>query len=195
MVSLFYGAAFEQFNREWQGEEDDKENSFTDKEEEEEDFVHGMQMMNKYGFSDYKAIWVTPFGSSREDERILAIKWGFEGLLTSGRPNSAINNPYEMNPMSRYDIQRISLGSNSATQESDLVNNVNAIKLAIDKASECNGWVCVSTHSAYVVYRNGGADNAMREIVEYARSKGFDIRTINEELRRRMPIYNYYEKF
>ena len=33
---IFYGAAFEQFNREWQGEEDDKENSFTDKEEKEE---------------------------------------------------------------------------------------------------------------------------------------------------------------
>ena len=33
---IFYGAAFEEFNREWQGEEDDKENSFTDKEEKEE---------------------------------------------------------------------------------------------------------------------------------------------------------------
>ena len=161
----------------------------------EEDFVRGMQMMNKYGFSDYKAVWVTPFGSSRPDEQTLAIKWGFDGLLTSGRPNSAINNPYNMNSLSRYDIQRISLGSNSATQASDLVNSVDAIKLAIDKASECNGWVCVSTHSAYVVYRNGEADSAMSEIVTYARNKGFDIRTINEELRRRMPIYKYYEKY
>ncbi|MGN0395968.1 MAG: relaxase/mobilization nuclease domain-containing protein [Coprococcus sp.] len=33
---IFYGAAFEEFNREWQGEEDDKETSFTDKEEKEE---------------------------------------------------------------------------------------------------------------------------------------------------------------
>lgn len=33
---IFYGAAFEQFNREWQGEKDDKETSFTDKEEKEE---------------------------------------------------------------------------------------------------------------------------------------------------------------
>lgn len=33
---IFYGAAFEEFNREWQGEEDDKGTSFTDKEEEEE---------------------------------------------------------------------------------------------------------------------------------------------------------------
>ena len=33
---IFYGAAFGEFNREWQGEEDDKGTSFTDKEEEEE---------------------------------------------------------------------------------------------------------------------------------------------------------------
>lgn len=33
---IFYGAAFEEFNREWQGEEDNKGTSFTDKEEEEE---------------------------------------------------------------------------------------------------------------------------------------------------------------
>ena len=33
---IFYGAAFEQFNREWQGEEDDMDTSFTDKEEKEE---------------------------------------------------------------------------------------------------------------------------------------------------------------
>lgn len=33
---IFYGTAFEEFNREWQGEEDNKGTSFTDKEEEEE---------------------------------------------------------------------------------------------------------------------------------------------------------------
>lgn len=33
---IFYGAAFEEFNREWQGEEDDMDTSFTDKEVKEE---------------------------------------------------------------------------------------------------------------------------------------------------------------
>ena len=33
---IFYGAAFEEFNREWQGEEDDMDTSFTDKEGKEE---------------------------------------------------------------------------------------------------------------------------------------------------------------
>ena len=75
------------------------------------------------------------------------------------------------------------------------MDDVANIKIAIDNASECNGWVCISTHSAYNLYLNGEADDAMEEIVNYAISKGFEIRTVNEELRRRMPIYRYYEQF
>ena len=158
---------------------------------EETDFVTGLQKMHKFGFSDYK-IWCTPFGGAREDEKKLAYKWGFDGLITSGYVN-AYNNPYEYS--SRFSIKRNSLGSNTDTTASDIVDDVANIKLAIDNASECNGWVCISTHSAYPLYRNGEADDAMEEIVNYAISKGFEIRTVNEELRRRMPIYRYYEQF
>lgn len=158
---------------------------------EERDFVTGLQKMHKFGFSDYK-IWCTPFGSAREDEKKLAYKWGFDGLVTSGHEN-AYNNPYEYS--SRFSIKRNSLGSNTDTTASDIVDDVANIKIAIDNASECNGWVCISTHSAYTLYRNGEADDAMEEIVNYAISKGFEIRTVNEELRRRMPIYRYYEQF
>ena len=158
---------------------------------EERDFVTGLQKMHKFGFSDYK-IWCTPFGSSREDQKKLAYKWGFDGLVTSGYVK-AYNNPYEYS--SRFEIKRNSLGSNTDTTASDIVDDVANIKLAIDNASECNGWVCISTHSAYNLYLNGEADDAMEEIVNYAISKGFEIRTVNEELRRRMPIYRYYEQF
>lgn len=158
---------------------------------EERDFVTGLQKMHKFGFSDYK-IWCTPFGSAREDQKKLAYKYGFDGLVTSGYVN-AYNNPYEYS--SRFAIKRNSLGSNTDTTASDIVDDVANIKLAIDNASECNGWVCISTHSAYNLYRNGEADDAMEEIANYAISKGFEIRTVNEELRRRMPIYRYYEQF
>ena len=158
---------------------------------EERDFVTGLQKMHKFGFSDYK-IWCTPFGSAREDEKTLAYKWGFDGLVTSGFEN-AYNNPYEYS--SRFAIKRNSLGSNTDKTASDIVDDVANIKLAIDNASECNGWVCISTHSAYDLYKNGEADDAMEQIVNYAISKGFEIRTVNEELRRRMPIYLYYEQF
>lgn len=158
---------------------------------EERDFVNGLQKMHKFGFSDYK-IWCTPFGSAREDQKKLAYKWGFDGLVTSGSVN-AYNNPYEYS--SRFVIKRNSLGSNTDKTASDIVDDVANLKLAIDNASECNGWVCISTHSAYDLYKNGEADDAMEEIVNYAISKGFEIRTVNEELRRRMPIYRYYEQF
>lgn len=158
---------------------------------EERDFVTGLQKMHKFGFSDYK-IWCTPFGSAREDQKKLAYKWGFDGLVTSGFVN-AYNNPYEYS--SRFAIKRNSLGSNTDKTASDIVDDVVNLKLAIDNASECNGWVCISTHSAYDLFKNGEADDAMEEIVNYAISKGFEIRTVNEELRRRMPIYRYYEQF
>lgn len=158
---------------------------------EETDFVTGLQKMHKFGFSDYK-IWCTPFGSAREDQKKLAYKWGFDGLVTSGYEN-AYNSPYKYS--SRFAIKRNSLGSNTDRTASDIVDDIANIKLAIDNAKECNGWVCVSTHSAYDLYKNGEADNAMDEIVNYAREKGFEIRTVNEELRRRMPIYRYYEQF
>lgn len=167
------------------------ESSSVDVVAEERDFVTGLQKMHKFGFSDYK-IWCTPFGSAREDQKKLAYKYGFDGLVTSGFVN-AYNNPYEYS--SRFAIKRSSLGSNTDKTASDIVDDVANLKLAIDNASECNGWVCISTHSAYDLYKNGEADDAMEEIVNYAISKGFEIRTVNEELRRRMPIYRYYEQF
>lgn len=167
------------------------ESSSLDVVAEERDFVTGLQKMHKFGFSDYK-IWCTPFGGAREDQKKLAYKWGFDGLVTSGYVN-AFNNPYEYS--SRFAIKRCSLGSNTDKTASDIVDDVANLKLAIDNASECNGWVCISTHSAYNLYLNGEADDAMEEIVNYAISKGFEIRTVNEELRRRMPIYRYYEQF
>lgn len=157
----------------------------------EDDLVHGLQDLHKYGFSDYK-IWCTPFGVDDDDIKKLCIKWRFDGLITSGYVN-VYNNPYEYS--SRFSIKRSSLGSNTDTTASDIVDDVANLKLAIDNASECNGWLCISTHSAYPLYRNGEADDAMEEIVNYAISKGFEIRTVNEELRRRMPIYHYYEQF
>lgn len=44
---IFYGAAFEEFNREWQGEEDNKGTSFTDKEEEEQPDYKNMPLVER----------------------------------------------------------------------------------------------------------------------------------------------------
>ena len=69
------------------------------------------------------------------------------------------------------------------------------IKDTINEAIACNGWVLVETHSAHNAFFSGANDEAFAEIINYARSNGVEIRTVNEELRRRMPIYNYYEQY
>ena len=69
------------------------------------------------------------------------------------------------------------------------------VKSLIDKTVSCNGWFLFGVHSAQSSNKTAEFDSAMTEIVKYAKSKGCEFRTINEELRNRMPIYNNYEKY
>lgn len=159
----------------------------------ERDFVKGLQMMHKFGFSDYK-IWVTPFGEARPDQRALAMKWGMEAIITSAAIR-AVNDPAHKEDFVRYRILRNGLGNNVPMTADELAENVANIKNAIDKAVACNGWCLVSMHSAFDMFFNGELDSTISEIVQYARDKGVEIRTVNEELRRRRPIFNYYEQY
>lgn len=159
----------------------------------ERDFVKGLQMMHKFGFSDYK-IWVTPFGQARPDQRALAMKWGMEAIITSAGIR-VTNDPTIKEDFVRYRLLRNGLGNNVPMTADELAENVANIKIAIDKAVACKGWCLVSMHSAFDMFFNGELDSTISEIVQYARDKGVEIRTVNEELRRRRPIFNYYEQY
>ena len=151
----------------------------------EADLVRGIHDMIKYGFADFK-IWVTPFGSGDADLQKLAIKWGFMGMVDCTRPPAGFVNPQKLNAMNQYNIRRLSF---------DDPEDVPAAKTLIDSAALVNGWVLIATHSAATNYYNGAMDDAFAEVIQYARTNGFEVRTINEELRRRMAIYDYYSKY
>lgn len=150
----------------------------------ENDFVRAIQDLKRHGFADFK-IWCTPFGGAHEALRSLCNKWGVEGLIMCDF-RTIFENPTSTSAIGRFCIKRYAFES---------AEHVDTIKSIIDNASVCNGWVLLATHSAHAAYYNGDNDVAFAEVINYARSKGFEIRTVNEELRRRMPIYNYYEQY
>lgn len=151
----------------------------------EEDLVHGLQDFHKWGFTDYKACWVTPFGEYDEELKSLAYKWGFESLIRYTKQEE-IENPYKLTPNHRYELYRYTFES-----EKDLPK----MKKLVDEAVACNGWVLFGVHSSYPTCQTPEFYQAFTEIVNYMRNKGGEVRTINEELRRRMSIYNNYEKY
>ena len=151
----------------------------------EDDFVHGLQDLHKAGFTDYKACWVTPYGRYDDELKKLAIKWGMESLVRYS-PEEQIEDYSRLNPMHRYELFRY---------EYDTEDNENTVKALIDKCAESNGWFLFGVHSAQPANQTDAFKASFERVVNYAKSKGCEIRTLNEELRRRMPIYNNVERF
>lgn len=170
------------FAKIWQGQ------TYTAEEWEvvEGDFVKGLQKLQEYGFTDFK-FWVTPYGVSGGPFDELARKWGMHcGVSIS-------NNDYESTIMKRgkYSLNRASFTPDDNTS----VPTMPELKEIIDRASQDNGWVMVGTHMCQEEWNNETALNRFRDLVNYAKSKGFEVKTLNEAWRIREPIYRLYEMF
>lgn len=151
----------------------------------EDDLVHGIQDMTKWGFTDFKACWATPYGEYDEQLKSLAYKWGFESLVRY-TSQEQVEDPTKLNPQQRYQLYRFTFESTA---------NVSTIKSLIDKAIACKGWLIIGLHSSYDYTQGTDFPDDLAEVVSYATNNGCQVRTVNEELRRRMPIYNNYEKY
>lgn len=151
----------------------------------EDDLVHGIQDMTKWGFTDFKCCWATPYGEYDEQLKSLAYKWGFESLVRYSAQEN-VEDPTKLNPEQRYQLYRFTFESTA---------NVSTIKSLIDKAIACKGWLIIGLHSSYAYTQGNDFPDDLAEVVNYATDNGVLVRTVNEELRRRMPIYNNYEKY
>lgn len=140
--------------------------------------------MKQYGFTDYK-FWCTPYGVWDEQIRNLARKWGFECTVSSGQTG------YETTKAKhgRYALWRMSFES----EDKDGSLTLTQIKEEIDNASLENGWVLITTHMGESAWAN--SYDRFAELVNYAKSKGFEVRTLNDAWRIRKPIYEFYEMF
>ena len=151
----------------------------------EEDLVNALQKMHKAGFTDYR-FWCSPYGVKDADMQSLARKWGMNCLISSGQ------NEYETTAAKngRYALSRITFEA----VDSD-VSSVAQIKAHIDNAAAEKGWILITTHMGEAGWADTTAQDRFREIVAYAKTKGMDIKTINEAWRIREPIYSLYEQF
>ena len=147
----------------------------------QQDFVQGLRAIKEAGFID-PMFWVTPYGVSAKWFKDLAQRWGMNCLVSIGQKDCNRNDGTQ----GRFGVNRFSL------QPTDVpACTLQDIYDAIDQAAEIGGWVVVGTH----VYVEGWNNDYTRinNIVSYARTKGLEFCTLNEAIRKRMPIYNMYE--
>lgn len=154
----------------------------------EDDLVHGIQMMKD--FSNWR-YWCTPFGVANEPIRNLAKKWGFECLMTSGEVGFNDDTWNASNQYGRWTIRRMTLDPTDNTS-----TPMSTIKAQIDLASNNNGWVIINTHfGSFDAWNTSDGFARLKEVVDYAISKGFDVKTLPEAWIIREPIYRLYDMF
>ena len=154
----------------------------------ERDFVTCISRLKSFGFLDTN-FWISPGGSHGYVNDDLMRKWGINCYVTCG--NDRLD--YEgTNPKrGRYGLVRPSIGPDDTSGSQTLAE----VKTIIDNASIDNGWVLVCTHMAQGGWADESARNRFKELVNYARDKGFEVRTLNDAWRIREPIYRLYETF
>lgn len=90
------------------------------------------------------------------------------------RTGIAIGNRVNYPPLRTYRLYRFPLAS-------DYNNTLDIYKSRIDEAIENNGWVVWMSHSQYPSFTEEQEQN-IRELIDYARSKGMDIVNVNDGL-------------
>lgn len=149
----------------------------------EADFVQGAQEMQTFGFANWR-YWCSPYGSCNEALAGLAKKWGMKCLVRSGLSDYETTIPKNLG---KYQISRISLNQNDEALQT--------VKTALDNAATDNGWVLVTTHMGETGWDGETSQQRFTDMITYAKSKGFEIKTLGEAFEIRRPIYELYETF
>ena len=149
----------------------------------EADMVQGIQEIIPYGFANWR-YWCTPFGSYNNDFVTLARKWGMKCLIRSGMTDYEGSVPHDGG---KYQISRLSLNQSDEA--------LATIKSALDSAALVNGWVLVTTHMSENGWDSSASQARFAEMITYARSLGFEIKTVGDALEIRDPIYRFFETF
>ena len=152
----------------------------------EKDFVTGVQKLKEYGFVDYH-FWITPYGVRNGVFNDLARKWGMHCSVGCGGAE------YESDKAERgrYGLNRPSIGGTDESGSQTLAG----MKAIIDDAVQNNGWLLVATHMWEKGWTTDEGFARFKELVEYAKAAGMEVKTLNEAWRIREPIYRLYETF
>ena len=140
----------------------------------EDDLVHAIQDLQKAYFSNFR-FWIYPNGSCGKEIQALARKWGMEAGIAIGNQANTANTSDGKYHLKRFALdERDSIGASDPDGYTMTLQN---LKASIQGASEHNDWVIIRTQ-----FSNWSDGNYQRihEIIDYARSLGYEFMTLGE---------------
>lgn len=146
----------------------------------EQNFVRGLREMRTHGFCNYN-YWITPYGVHDNAIRQMAIRRGMKCLASAA--NWGFNLPTNGD---RYFIKRADIPSNDSG-----AHTLDDLKALIDAAATNNAWIICTTH--FNTWADDADDTRIKQIADYATSKGFECMTFAEAFDIYEGAYRAYE--
>ena len=149
----------------------------------EDDLVHGIQDLQKAYFSNFR-FWVYPSGSCGAEMQALAKKWDMQaGIAIGNEANTSDTKD------GKYHLKRLALEERDSTGANDpdgYTTTLQGLKASILEASRQNDWVIIKTQFANWT---DGNFQRIHEIIDYARSLGYEFMTMGEAWYYRKELY------
>lgn len=146
----------------------------------EQNFVRGLRDMKRNGFCNYK-YWITPYGVHDDAIKQLAVRHGMKCLASAA--NWEFNLPTNGD---RYFIKRADIPADDSG-----AHTLDDLKALIDSAATKNAWVICTTHLN--TWPADADDTRIKQIADYASSKGFECMTFAEAFDIYEGAYRLYE--
>jgi len=142
----------------------------------EKEIIDSIVTLKENGFLDCDYL-ITPFGTATTELQAKAKKWA--KCLVSSADTTANHLCQD----GRYNIRRVNI---------TYANTLDYYTALIDSAYANGDWLIFYTHSA-----DGTQFDATltQNVLQYAITKGIDIMTLNEAMKQRKPVYDYYEMY
>lgn len=138
--------------------------------EQENEIRSAKEWLQNNGFSSDVIIY--PFGSTNADTYEITNRYHSAGIyIDSG--SSLLNNP----PIRREKLERVYYNLTTPVTEGDK-NRIQQCKNKIDEAITSNSWIIIGLHCFYEGFNPEG----LREVIQYAKSKGVEIVSLKRGL-------------
>lgn len=148
------------------------------------DLIHGMRDMQAAGFQNYKH-WCTPYGVTDYQIKNLARYVGMECIIASAYQGGGMEYIEAMSPSSKWQISRNTFSESL----------VSALQTSVGIIVPRNGWILLETHFSKADNQTTAFRTALSDFITYAKNAGCQFVTLNEEWKRRKPVYDFFEMF
>ena len=145
----------------------------------EKDIINGLITLRKQGFLNYEHM-VVPNSISTKEMQDMIKKWCKCAITGGSKPNISYHD-------GRFNIHRLFIMSDASGGL-----GLQGYKDVIDNTIENNGWLVFGLHTSLT---NEYDETLVRNVLEYAQSKGIRILPFNQAYSIKEPIYTFGEIF